>query len=31
MLAGWAMPGLPGAMLPAIGWFVASFVLAASN
>ncbi len=32
-LAGWAMRSLPGALLPAIGWFVASFVLAspASN
>jgi uncharacterized membrane protein len=28
VLAGWAMRGLPGALLPAIGWFVASFVLA---
>jgi hypothetical protein len=27
-LAGWAMQGLPGALIPAIGWFVASFVLA---
>lgn len=27
-LAGWAMQGLPGALVPAIGWFVASFVLA---
>jgi hypothetical protein len=28
VLAGWAMRGLLGALLPAIGWFVASFVLA---
>jgi hypothetical protein len=28
VLAGWAMRGLPGALLPAVGWFVASFVLA---
>jgi hypothetical protein len=27
-LAGWAMEGLPGALVPAIGWFVASFGLA---
>jgi hypothetical protein len=27
-LAGWAMRALPGALLPAIGWFVASFGLA---
>lgn len=27
-LAGWAMQGLPGALIPAIGWFVASFALA---
>jgi hypothetical protein len=27
-LAGWAMEAMPGALLPAIGWFVASFGLA---
>lgn len=27
-LAGWAMRSMPGALLPAIGWFVASFGLA---
>jgi hypothetical protein len=27
-LAGWAMQGVAGALLPAIGWIVASFVLA---
>jgi hypothetical protein len=30
-LAGWAMRGLPGALVPAIGWFVASFVLASPS
>lgn len=30
-LAGWAMHGLPGALLPAIGWFVASFLLASPS
>jgi hypothetical protein len=30
-LAGWAMRGMPGALLPAIGWFVASFGLAMPN
>lgn len=28
VLGGWAMAGMPGALLPAIGWFVASFGLA---
>lgn len=28
VLGGWAMRGLPGALVPAVGWFVASFVLA---
>jgi hypothetical protein len=30
-LSGWAMRGMPGALLPAIGWFVASFGLAMPN
>ena len=30
-LASRAMQGLPGALMPAIGWFVASFVLAMPN
>jgi hypothetical protein len=30
-LAGWAMQGMAGALLTAIGWFVASFVLAMPN
>jgi hypothetical protein len=30
-LCGWAMRGMPGALLPAIGWFVASFGLAMPN
>jgi hypothetical protein len=30
-LAGWAMRSLPGALLPAIGWFVATFGLAMPN
>ncbi len=30
-LAGWAMRALPGALLPALGWFVASFGLAMPN
>ena len=30
-LSGWAMQGTPGALLPAIGWFVASFGLAMPN
>jgi hypothetical protein len=31
VLAGWAMEGMAGALLPAIGWFVASFALAMPN
>lgn len=30
-LAGWAMRALPGALVPAIGWFAASFGLAMPN
>jgi hypothetical protein len=30
-LAGWAMRGVPGALVPAIGWFVAAFGLAMPN
>jgi hypothetical protein len=30
-LSGWAMRGMPGALLPAIGWFIASFGLAMPN
>ena len=30
-LAGWAMRGMPGALFPALGWFVASFGLAMPN
>jgi hypothetical protein len=30
-LGGWAMRTLPGALLPALGWFAASFVLASPN
>jgi hypothetical protein len=30
-LASWAMQGMAGALLPAIGWFVSSFVLAMPN
>jgi hypothetical protein len=30
-LSGWAMRGMPGALLPAIGWFVAAFGLAMPN
>lgn len=31
VLAGWAMQGMGGSLLPAIGWFVASFGLAMPN